>query len=128
MRTTVMLAALALIMGCGGDKGDSGDTSAPTSTAGTAGASGTAGATGTAGTATGGTERDGMTVYSEVCIACHGVDGRGSAAGPDLEPFAASYTDEQIADVALNGFGNMDPMSVTEGEALAVAAYIKTLF
>ena len=116
MRTTVMLAALALMLGCGGDKGDSGDTDT------------TAGTAGTAGTATGGGDRDGMTVYNEICIACHGVDGRGSAAGPDLEPFAATYTDEEIADVALNGVGNMDPMSVTEGEALAVAAYIKTLF
>ena len=81
------------------------------------------------GTGTGGTAaRDGATVYGEVCIACHGADGKGSVAGPDLEPIVAALTDEEIADVALNGFGNMDPMPVSEEEALAVAAHIRTLF
>ena len=120
MRTMWMVAALALAVGCGGDKDDGGDT-APATT-------GTATGTGT-GTGTGGTAaRDGATVYGEVCIACHGADGKGSVAGPDLEPIVAALTDEEIADVALNGFGNMDPMPVSEEEALAVAAHIRTLF
>ncbi|MFT4622298.1 MAG: mono/diheme cytochrome c family protein [Myxococcota bacterium] len=120
MRAMVMVGMLVVLAGCGSKDGDSGDTAAAT---------GTATGTATGGTATGGTaSRSGEEVFGSICIACHAADGHGTAAGPDLEPLIAALDDAGIADVALNGKGNMDPMPVNEEEALAVAAYIRTLF
>lgn len=53
------------------------------------------------------TEHPGYAVYENSCVGCHGESLEGGAAGPSL--LELDLTAEEIADIAVNGIGNMPP-------------------
>jgi len=53
------------------------------------------------------TEDPGYAVYENSCLSCHGESLEGGAAGPAL--LEIDYTAEEIADIAVNGIGDMPP-------------------
>ena len=73
---------------------------------------------------------DGAAIYKSKCAACHGADGAGKV-GPAVK--GISMTDAQIADLLTKGAaGKKAPhgkavSGLTEDQAKAVAAYVKTL-
>lgn len=53
------------------------------------------------------TSHEGYAIYEANCLACHGESLEGSAAGPTL--LGIEYTAEEIADISVNGIGDMPP-------------------
>ena len=104
------LLTLGLLLGCAEDLPATLDS----------GSSGTASASGTTTTEA----PDGAALYGLSCAGCHGADGRGGAGGPDLLDRAAELSVTEIVSVILDGAGFMDPVSLSEGEAAAVAHYV----
>ena len=72
----------------------------------------------------GGDPADGPTLYLESCASCHGVDARGTDAGPDLRWRTETMTLEEVADTIVLGHGQMLPLDLDDDEAEAVAEYI----
>lgn len=82
--------------------------------------------------------RVGQTLFRQVCIACHGIDGTGSPMRrqgmpeiPDWtsEAFQRQHTDAQIRVSILNGKGVHMPANstwVTEDQARDLVAYVRT--
>ena len=67
----------------------------------------------------------GQSLYGTYCSACHGETGNGSDQGPSLEEEVAESSEEDIVDVILNGDDDMEPVDVSEAEAVNIAAYVK---
>lgn len=53
------------------------------------------------------TEHPGYEIYENSCLGCHGDSLEGGASGPTL--IGIEYTDEEIADISVNGMGDMPP-------------------
>lgn len=68
----------------------------------------------------------GEELAEQSCIGCHGGDLTG-ASGPDITGLEGTYSDEEIADIIINGVGGMPPIDVNEVEADAIAQYVLTL-
>ena len=68
-------------------------------------------------------EVDGPTLYLDRCESCHGYDGRGTDAGPDLRWRVQGMTVDEVADVVLFGEGLMSPVDLDEAEATEVAGF-----
>jgi mono/diheme cytochrome c family protein len=124
--------ALAVVVGCNGDKNE--DTGADTS----AEETGTT-TTDTTGTTSTGDVRvatilsltadagAGADSYARVCQACHGPDGTGTLSGADLTERLPMLTDEQVVRTVLDGKGNMDSYaSLTNQEIADVVAHVIT--
>lgn len=67
---------------------------------------------------------DAPALYAERCAACHGFDGAGTDAGPDLPSRVAGLDAEEVADVVLFGVGLMPAVDVDEVEAQALAEFV----
>jgi mono/diheme cytochrome c family protein len=65
---------------------------------------------------------DGATVYVNSCSGCHGANGEG-VAGPNMVSAVDGLTAEDVADIALNGSGNMPAILTDPEEADAVGEY-----
>ena len=50
---------------------------------------------------------NGETVYVQWCASCHGVDGRGTAAGTNLFQSVPYLSEAELADITINGIGTM---------------------
>lgn len=67
----------------------------------------------------------GEAVYADTCAGCHGADGEGTDSAPAIADVTADIAGaERIAEIALNGDGDMAPTDVTEQEAADVGAYV----
>ncbi|MCO4746280.1 MAG: cytochrome c [Proteobacteria bacterium] len=66
----------------------------------------------------------GEELFALACSGCHGADGRGGASGPDLEERTMELTEADVVDIVLFGSGYMDPVRLTEEQALRVAEYV----
>lgn len=75
----------------------------------------------------------GATVYADSCESCHGADG---AAGVDINGTPAAdltfetgdQTDDELADVILNGVGEMPAQALTNTETADCIAYMRATF
>ncbi|WP_047982384.1 outer membrane protein assembly factor BamB family protein [Ornithinibacillus contaminans] len=70
---------------------------------------------------------EGLKIYENNCLACHGAEGVGGHNGPNLEN--ATLTDEQLEEQIKKGSGNMPPFegTLSEEEIDALVEYLKTL-
>ncbi len=85
------------------------------------------------------TPADGARLYSKECKACHGARGKGDGrAGRTMDPkpsdisdpeYLASTTDEELAQVIVEGKGEMDPFGdeFTEEQIRALVTYMRRL-
>lgn len=73
---------------------------------------------------TAGADESGEQIFDRVCAVCHGVDGRGGTQGPDLLDVARDMDANDLTEVILYGSGYMDPLRLTEDQALTVSTYI----
>lgn len=112
--TTAFIGALTLTIGCGDDTG--GDTTPTDEIAAIVALTGDA--------------ANGATVYGDNCAGCHGADGTGSAAGPDLSGEIAEHSDEDIVTTIYNGDGSMPEYGtkLSEQEIADVLAHLRDLF
>jgi mono/diheme cytochrome c family protein len=67
----------------------------------------------------------GESLYGTYCAACHGETGFGTYQGPALAEDIGEISEEQIVDIILNGDDDMEPVDVSEEEAVRIAAYVK---
>lgn len=74
----------------------------------------------------GGDTAAGKTVFAENCAGCHGEDGLGGAAGPDLTTMPLAQTEEGTIEQVTNGGGSMPPFGgqLSEEEISDVAAFV----
>lgn len=109
----IVLLALALLAACGG--GDEPEpTPAPTAT--TAPAQAPAADAAAQPVAAAGDAANGQKVYSQLCIACHGPEGKGvQGLGKDLttSTWVAEQTDEQLIEFIKKGRDPGDPLNTT---------------
>ena len=75
---------------------------------------------------------DAAALYKSKCQACHGPDGKGSAAGQKMgaKPFSESKSsDKELADITKNGKGKMPKFDgkLTDDQINDLVKYIKTL-
>ena len=72
----------------------------------------------------------GEALFSANCAGCHGADGTGNGANPDLTQSTESNTDEQLKDIITNGQGSMPAygMTLTEEEIDDLVGYLHHLF
>lgn len=83
---------------------------------------------------------DGAAIYKSKCLACHGVEGKGSAMAPAFNgnPHFKSANDQQISDIILKGRSgaekmhkqfttDMPPQKLSDDELKAVVAYVRSL-
>ncbi|WP_284141302.1 MULTISPECIES: menaquinol-cytochrome c reductase cytochrome b/c subunit [unclassified Virgibacillus] len=72
-------------------------------------------------------EDPGYAVFESNCLACHGEDLSGGAAGPSL--IGTEYSAEEIADIAKNGIGSMpaDQFKGTEEELQQLVDFIMSV-
>ena len=114
----IALLALALLTACGGgDEPEPTATPAPAAAAGTQDAAGTAADAGAAQpVAAVGDAANGQKLYSQICIACHGPEGKGvTGLGKDLttSTWVAEQTDQQLVDFVKKGRDPGDPLNTT---------------
>jgi mono/diheme cytochrome c family protein len=69
-------------------------------------------------------EPTGAGLYATHCAACHGEDGHGSDAGPDLAR-ELHHTDEELIAVMIQGKKDMEPADVTEAEAQLIVDWLR---
>ncbi|PLR85919.1 cytochrome C [Bacillus canaveralius] len=62
-------------------------------------------------------------IYQKSCIGCHGGDYQGGA-GPALKGVGDRLSQEEIADIVVNGKGNMPPGLVAQDQAPAMAEWL----
>lgn len=74
------------------------------------------------------TEESGDQIFDRVCAVCHGVDGRGGVSAPDLLDVANGMTVQDLTEVILYGSGYMEPLRLTEEDAIAVSEYIVDVY
>jgi mono/diheme cytochrome c family protein len=68
----------------------------------------------------------GEELYTDFCASCHGADARGgSERGIDRD--VQNMPDADLVRIILNGAGEMAPVPVSEDEAYAIVAYIRTI-
>ena len=68
----------------------------------------------------------GQELYTDFCASCHGADARGgSERGIDRD--VVNMPDADLVRIILNGAGDMAPVPVSEDEAYAIVAYIRTI-
>lgn len=60
------------------------------------------------------------------CIGCHGGD-LGGGAGPALTSLEGQYSQEEITDIIVNGYGSMPAVNDNEVEADAIAQYLLSI-
>lgn len=77
---------------------------------------------------TGELEMDGAVLYSTYCSPCHGDDGTGTNAGPNIIPELGRHDDSFITDVILNGHDEMEPVDVTAEQAQAIVDWMRANF
>jgi mono/diheme cytochrome c family protein len=74
-------------------------------------------------------EFTGVELYEINCASCHGIDGTGPENGPEdgtnLEQEVERHTDAQLIGIILNGEGDMEPVDVTEDEAVKIVDYLR---
>jgi mono/diheme cytochrome c family protein len=74
-------------------------------------------------------EFTGIELYEINCASCHGIDGTGPENGPDdgpdLQQEVENHSDAQLIDFILNGKGDMEPVDVTEEEAVKIVDYLR---
>lgn len=70
---------------------------------------------------------EGLKVYENNCLSCHGAEGSGGHNGPNLQDI--NMDKEQIIKQIKNGSGNMPGFegTLTEEEIKAVTEYIRSL-
>lgn len=110
----IALLALAMLSACGGDEPD--PTPAPTATTAPAPAADTAAQPVAAAGVAAGDSANGQKIYSQLCIACHGPEGKGvQGLGKDLttSPWVAEQTDEQLIEFIKKGRDPGDPLNTT---------------
>ena len=68
----------------------------------------------------------GKTVFAENCAGCHGEDGLGGPAGPDLTTMPLAQTEEGTIEQVTNGGGGMPAFGeqLSEEEISNVAAFV----
>lgn len=72
---------------------------------------------------------DGKQQFQQNCSVCHGVNGGGEE-GPDLHGVGAKYTDAELENIARRGIpGTAMPgvMTISEKQAVDIAAYVRSL-
>ncbi|MHA6252340.1 cytochrome c551 [Oceanobacillus sp. CAU 1775] len=62
-------------------------------------------------------------VYQANCAMCHGADLSGGA-GPGLTDVGSKYSEEEIADIIVNGIGSMQPQNVSGDDLDAISAWL----
>jgi mono/diheme cytochrome c family protein len=68
--------------------------------------------------------QSGEELYLYRCSGCHGEDGGGTAAGPNIRN-ELGKSDEALIRVILEGEDDMDPVNVTEEEAQLIVDYMR---
>ena len=71
-------------------------------------------------------ELDGKKIVQQSCATCHGGQLQGGSA-PALDKLGASYTQEEILDIILNGKDRMPPGIIKGEKAEAAAEYLSGL-
>ena len=69
----------------------------------------------------------GKFVFESRCARCHGADGSGGEMGPDIRRRAASRSDEQLAQIFLQGSGAMPPVAVTKTELPQLIGFLRSI-
>jgi cytochrome c551 len=70
---------------------------------------------------------DGAALFATHCSSCHGADGRGGTER-GIDGDVPDLSDAEIIEIILNGKGDMSAIAVTEPEAAAIVAHLRTLF
>jgi len=72
----------------------------------------------------------GSVVFAQECSECHGASGTGGQSGSNLQSFAPTYTDLELAGIMLNGYGDMPALEryLTDQEAADVIAHLRATF
>ncbi len=75
----------------------------------------------------------GASVYASACESCHGADGAAGVAvdgvaAADLQFETSDQTDDELADVILNGAGAMPAQTLTDTETADCIAYMRQTF
>lgn len=98
--TTIVLGSALFLAACGGedDSASTGDTA----------------------------ELDGKKIVQQSCATCHGGQLQGGSA-PALDKLGATYSEEEILDIILNGKDRMPPGIIKGAEAEAAAGYLAGL-
>ncbi|MBU8905682.1 cytochrome c550 [Desertibacillus haloalkaliphilus] len=68
----------------------------------------------------------GEDLVNQSCISCHGNDLTG-VSGPAINALEGQYSEDEIADIVLNGIGGMPAMPHNEVEAEAIATYLLSI-
>lgn len=68
-------------------------------------------------------ELDGETIFANSCSSCHGADLSGGM-GPDLTKIGNDLSAEEIAEIVINGQGDMPAISVSQEEADTIAEWL----
>ena len=108
----IALLALALLAACGGDEPKA--EAAPAATK--AAQDPPAAAVEAQPVAAAGDAANGQKIYSQICIACHGPEGKGiQGLGKDLttSTWVATQTDEQLSEFIRKGRDPSDPLNTT---------------
>lgn len=137
LATIITVATLgnALLVGCGGKSAEKSPDDASNSTQNAPSTDGTASST----PSTEVSVAAGQKVYTERCVLCHGVSGKGDGVGAaalDPKPrdhtngaYMNARTDDQLLEVISNGKGNMPAWGaiLSDPERHAVLMYVRTL-
>lgn len=75
----------------------------------------------------------GADVYAATCATCHGADGKlgvqtAGIAAPDLTVEVPSLSDEELTEVAQNGYGVMPGQGTDDTETADLVAYLRETF
>ena len=70
----------------------------------------------------------GAQLYTTHCSACHGPNGSGSVAGPDIREDVLEEDTEEIVEVILEGEDDMPPIAILPSEALQIVHWMKITF
>lgn len=71
----------------------------------------------------------GATVFTDVCVACHGASGEGiEGYSPSMTEEVPEKTDAELESIILDGYDEMPAQSLTATEVADVIAYLRATF
>ncbi|MCB9765373.1 MAG: cytochrome c [Alphaproteobacteria bacterium] len=71
---------------------------------------------------------DGQALYTRHCATCHGPDGAGTSAGPDIREEVFEEPIDELVEVMQEGEDDMPPTGVTAAEGRAIAQWMRATF
>lgn len=77
----------------------------------------------------GGDATAGATVFTDVCVACHGANGEGiEGYSPAMTEEVPEKTDAELESIILDGYEEMPAQALSDTEVADVIAYLRETF